>query len=106
MARGARRAHDAPMANIQPTTTTAFVAQAWISFAVAGTSALTGVAYLPVDSWVRAFLALSLLYVVTSTFTLAKVIRDQQEQHRVVQRVDEVRLEKLLTEHDPFKVAS
>ena len=51
----------------------------------------------------RAFLAVSLLYVVTSTFTLAKCVRDQQEQSRVVQRVDEVRLEKLLAEHDPFK---
>jgi len=54
----------------------------------------------------RAFLALSVLYVITSTFTLAKCVRDQQEQSRVVQRVDDVRLEKLLAEHDPFKTMS
>src|SRR3954470_12759876 len=95
--------HDAPMANIQTTNTTAFYAQSAISFAVSFAAVLLGVAYLPGDGWMRAFLAVSLLYVVTSTFTLAKCVRDQQEQTKVVQRVDEVRLEKLLAEHDPFK---
>jgi hypothetical protein len=38
-----------------------------------------GIVYLPVGTWVRAFLALGLLYVITSTFTLAKCIRDRQE---------------------------
>ncbi len=45
-----------------------------------------------------------LLYVVTSAFTLAKVIRDQQEASAVVNRVDQARLDKLLTDHDPYKV--
>ncbi|HMC67996.1 MAG TPA: YiaA/YiaB family inner membrane protein [Mycobacteriales bacterium] len=94
------------MTNIQPTNTTAFYAQAAISFAVSFSAVLVGVAYLPGDGWMRAFLALSVLYVVTSTFTLAKCVRDQQEQGRVVQRVDEVRLERLLAEHDPFKTMS
>ena len=98
-----RDAHDAGMTNIQPTNTTAFYAQAAISFAVSFSAVLLGVAYLPGDGWMRAFLAVSLLYVITSSFTLAKCVRDQQEQNRVVQRVDEVRLEKLLAEHDPFK---
>ena len=83
--------------------TPAFFAQAGVSFAVSVTAALLGIAYLPVNGWVRAFLAVSLLYVVTSTFTLAKCVRDQQEQTKVVQRIDDVRLEKLLAEHDPFK---
>ena len=98
--------HDAVMTNIQPTNTTAFYAQAAISFAVSFSAVLVGVAYLPGDGWMRAFLALSVMYVVTSTFTLAKCVRDQQEQGRVVQRVDEVRLERLLAEHDPFKTMS
>ena len=91
------------MTNIQPTNTTAFYAQATISFAVSLCAMLLGIAYLQENGWVRAFLAISLLYVVTSSFTLAKCIRDQQEQSKVVSRVDEVRLEKLLAEHDPFK---
>jgi hypothetical protein len=53
---------------------------------------------------VRAFLALGLLYTVTSAFTLAKCIRDRQEEGYLASRVDQARLDKLLAEHDPFKV--
>jgi hypothetical protein len=42
-------------------------------------------------------------YVVTSSFTLAKCVRDNQETSQVVNRVDQVRLERFLAEHDPFK---
>ena len=85
-------------------TSTAFYAQAVISFAVSLGAVGLGVAYLPVDSWVRAFLALGLLFTVTSAFTLAKCIRDRQEEGYLVSRVDQARLEKLLAQHDPFKV--
>ena len=85
-------------------TTTAFYAQAVISFAVSLGAVGLGVAYLPVDGWVRAFLALGLLFTVTSAFTLAKCIRDRQEEQYLASRVDQARLEKLLAEHDPFKV--
>jgi hypothetical protein len=61
-----------------------------------------GVAYLPISGWVRAFLALGLLYVITSTFTLAKCVRDKQETQAITSRVDQARLDKLLAEHDPY----
>lgn len=86
--------------------TSAFYAQAAISFAVALGSVLLGVCYLPVSSWMRAFLALGLLFVVTSAFTLAKCIRDQQEANSVVHRVDEARLERFLADYDPLKSAT
>jgi hypothetical protein len=87
-------------------TTTAFYAQAVVSFAVSLGAVGLGVAYLPVTGWVRAFLALGLLFTVTSAFTLAKCIRDRQEETYVVSRVDQARLEKLLAEHDPYRVES
>lgn len=90
----------------QSRTTAAFQAQAWISFAAALLSMVFAVLWLPVDPWVRAFLGLGTLYLTTSAFTLAKVIRDQQEQTSVSSRVDQARLDKLLSEHDPFRVAS
>ncbi len=86
-----------------PRSTAAFQVQAMISFGVSTAAVMAGIAYLPVGPWVRAFLALGLLYVVTSAFTLAKTVRDQQEASSVWSRVDEARLEKLLAEHDPFK---
>jgi hypothetical protein len=79
--------------------------QSALSFAIALLAILVGVANLPVDAWTRGFLAVGLLYVVTSTFTLAKVVRDAHETQTVLSRVDEARLERLLQEHDPFKPA-
>ena len=43
-------------------------------------------------------------YVVTSSFTLAKCIRDRQEETAVVSRVDQARLDKLLAEQDLLRV--
>ncbi|CAM5722741.1 hypothetical protein SMICM304S_05307 [Streptomyces microflavus] len=48
-------------------------------------------------------IAIGVLYLVTSCFTLAKVIRDRQEAGQIVSRVDQARLEKILAEHDPFQ---
>jgi hypothetical protein len=84
-------------------TTAAFYAQSAISFGVALAASGIGLAYLPVDPWVRAFLVIALLYTVTSAFTLAKVIRDRQEETYLVSRVDQARVDKLLAEHDPLR---
>ncbi|MCG5212322.1 YiaA/YiaB family inner membrane protein [Streptosporangium soli] len=88
---------------IQPTNTSGFYLQSVISFAVSVGAVAVGIAYLPVSGWVRGFLAVGTLYVVTSAFTLAKCVRDRQELSEVHNRVDQARLDKLLTEHDPFK---
>ena len=89
---------------LRPHTTTAFYIQAAVSFAVSLTVTVIGIGYLHDSRWVRAFLALGLLYVVTSSFTLAKCIRDRQEETELVSRVDQARLEKLLTEQDLLRV--
>ncbi|KUJ58951.1 YiaA/YiaB family inner membrane protein [Streptomyces sp. NPDC093228] len=83
--------------------TAAFYGQAVASFAVAMAATAVGIARLNADAWVRAFLGIAVLYLVTSAFTLAKVIRDRQEAGQLVSRVDQARLEKLLAEHDPFE---
>ncbi|MEU4341331.1 YiaA/YiaB family inner membrane protein [Nocardia sp. NPDC023852] len=88
--------------NAQPKTTSAFVAQAAIAFGVSFLGAGAGICYLPLDIWQRGFLAMSMLFLVTSTFTLAKVVRDQHEAATVHGRIDQARMEKLLAEHDPF----
>ncbi|GLW65204.1 hypothetical protein Arub01_34480 [Actinomadura rubrobrunea] len=66
--------------------TTAFFVQAIISFAVSITAVGLGIVYLPAPAWVRAFLALGMLYVTTSTFTLAKCVRDRQEANAAARR--------------------
>ena len=90
----------------QNKTTNAFYAQAGISFGLALLSMVVAVLYLPVDPWIRAFLALGNLYLTTSTFTLAKCVRDAQETSSVVNRLDQARVDKILADHDPFRSVS
>lgn len=59
--------------------TAAFYGQAVASFAVAMAATAIGIFKLNADAWVRGFLAIAVLYLVTSAFTLAKVIRDKQD---------------------------
>ncbi|WP_435743755.1 YiaA/YiaB family inner membrane protein [Nocardioides sp. SYSU DS0663] len=87
-------------------TTTAFYAQAGLSFAVALVAMLYALLYVPVDPWIRAFFAITTLYLTTSAFTLAKVVRDAHESQHVVARIDQARVEKILAEHDPFRAVS
>ena len=89
---------------LRPRTTTAFFTQSMISFAVSLSVTIIGIGYLHDSRWIRGFLALGLLYVVTSSFTLAKCIRDRQEETALVSRVDQARLDKLLTEQDLLRV--
>ena len=89
---------------LRPRTTTAFYVQAAISFGVSLAVTVIGIGYLADSRWVRAFLALGLLYVVTSSFTLAKCIRDRQEEVTLVSRVDQAKLDKFLAEQDVLRV--
>ncbi|MEU0667847.1 YiaA/YiaB family inner membrane protein [Streptomyces lavendulocolor] len=91
---------DAP---VKQQNTAAYYGQAVASFGIALGAVALGVFNLEADAWVRAFLGIAVLYLTTSAFTLAKVVRDRQEAGQIVSRVDQARLEKLLAEHDPFQ---
>ena len=99
-----------------PSTTTATIplrndhSAAWgfqtkVSFVVSLTGLVLGLVYLPVDAWARAYLSAVSLYAITSAINLSKAMRDEHEASRVVNRIDEVKLERILAEHDPFKAA-
>ena len=89
----------------QPKPSAAFYLQSIVSFGISLAAVVIGILSLPVGIWMRGFLAVGLLYVVTSTFTLAKVVRDHQEATSVHGRIDQARVEKLLSEHDPYRMA-
>jgi hypothetical protein len=91
---------------LRPRTTPAFFGQAIASFMVSLSATIIGIGYLHDSRWVRAFLALGLLYTVTSVFTLAKIIRDRGEEVDLVSRVDRARLDKLLAEQDLLGVST
>ncbi|MEW2415636.1 YiaA/YiaB family inner membrane protein [Streptomyces sp. NPDC046866] len=83
--------------------TGAYYAQAVASFGIALGAVALGIYHLAVDGWVRAFLGIAVLYLTTSAFTLAKVVRDRQELTQIVSRVDQARMEKILADYDPFQ---
>ena len=64
-------------------TTYAFYLQSAISFGAALLFVIGGIYFLPADGWVRAFLCLGALFLVNSSFALAKCVRDQQETRTV-----------------------
>ena len=84
--------------------TAAYFAQAGLSFVVSLAAVTVGIIYMPMGSWERGFLAIGMLFLVSSSFTLAKCVRDRQEVTQVTSRVDKARLDKLISEHDPFEV--
>lgn len=84
--------------------TTAYVVQSIVSFGIALTVVVVGEVNLPVTGWTRAFLALGTVFLVSSSFALAKFIRDQQETESVVSRIDQARIERMLAEYAPYRV--
>ena len=95
------------MSNTNPSkNTNAFFLQAGLSFGVALLTMVFAICYLPVDPWIRAFLALGTMFLTTSSFTLAKCVRDSQENRAVHARLDQARVDKTLAEHDPFRTVA
>ncbi|MEZ5092681.1 YiaA/YiaB family inner membrane protein [Nocardioides sp.] len=86
-----------------PRNTNGFALQAGIAFVTALFAMILAIYLMDGDVWIRAFLALGTVFLVTSSFTLAKVVRDAQEETYVMARLDRARLDKLLSEHDPFQ---
>jgi hypothetical protein len=67
--------------------TYAFYLQSAISFGAAFAFMVGGIYFLPADGWVRAFLCLGALFLVNSSFALAKCVRDQQEDRAHADRI-------------------
>ena len=80
--------------------TEAWVFQAWASFAVSFGTTAAGILWLPVDNWMRGFLAMGLLFTVNACFTLAKTIRDNHESAKLVNRISDAKAERLLQEFE------
>ena len=78
----------------------AWIIQTWTAFFMSISMTTFGIVNLPVDSWIKGFMGMGLAFSVGSTFTLAKTTRDQYEARRLTARIDEAKVEKLLSQHD------
>jgi hypothetical protein len=83
--------------------TNAWIFQCWASFILALSATTIGIIYLPVDNWVKGFMGMGITFSIGSSFTLAKTIRDNHETSKLVARIDEARVEKILADHHPLK---
>jgi hypothetical protein len=83
--------------------TTAWIIQVWASFAIALTATGVGIVNLPVNNWVKGYMGMGVLFTVGSSFSLAKTLRDRHEAEKLTSKVEEARVERILTEHNSLK---
>ncbi|MEC4985956.1 MAG: YiaA/YiaB family inner membrane protein [Oscillatoria sp. PMC 1068.18] len=81
----------------------AWVFQVWASFLISISATAVGIIYLPVDGWTKGFMGMGLVFTVGSTISLTKTTRDLHESNKIVSRLDEARIEKLLSEHNSLQ---
>ncbi|HZR36589.1 MAG TPA: YiaA/YiaB family inner membrane protein [Nevskia sp.] len=70
-----------------------------VSFTAALAGMVFGVAVMPVEIWMRGYMILGTLFLVGSTFTLAKTMRDEFENAKLINQIAQARAEKLLQEY-------
>jgi hypothetical protein len=92
-----KKIYNAPMAH-----TSAWIAQTWISFVLSLSATSIGLCFMPGSFWMKGYMGMGLMFSVGSTASLSKTIRDMEESKRLINRVDEAKLEKLLAEHNVF----
>ena len=81
----------------------AWVAQTWLSFIISISATSIGIVYLPVDVWVKGFMGMGLAFSIGSTISLTKTQRDLHESKKFTVKLEEARVEKILSEHDSLK---
>jgi hypothetical protein len=58
-----------------------------------------GVVMLPLDIWAKGYLGMGLFFLVSSTISVSKTLRDKHEFDRIINRVEEAKTEKILQEY-------
>ncbi len=76
----------------------AWVFFTYVSFAASLGMLVLGIALLPLDLWMRAFLFMGVLMLVQACVTMTKTQRDLHESARLMNRIEDARTEKLLVE--------
>lgn len=69
------------------------------SFAVALLATGTGIVFAPIDLLVKGYMGICALFLVSTTITLSKTLRDEHESQRIHNRISEARAQQLLKEY-------
>lgn len=81
----------------------AWVVQTWLSFVVSISATTIGILHLPANAWIKGFMGMGLAFSIGSTVSLTKTQRDLHEAKKLTAKVEEARVEKILSEHDSLK---
>ena len=81
-----------------PAHSNAWVTFTYASFATSAFLVAIGVYFLPVDLWIKGYLAMGIVMLVQSCVTLTKTVRDVHESSRFVNRIEDAKAERLLME--------
>lgn len=85
-------------ANTSTKNTAGWVTFSYVSFAVSAGMMALGIWALPADLWVKGYLLMASVFMLGSTFTLAKTVRDEHEAKRFANRIEDAKAERLLME--------
>lgn len=69
-----------------------------MSFAIAVLAVVCGVLFAPVDLLVKGYLGLSALFLVSTTITLSKTLRDEHESQRLIAKINDAKTAQLIKE--------
>lgn len=69
------------------------------SFVIALTAMGAGILFAPADMLVKGYLTMSSLFLVSSTITLSKTLRDEHESERLFHKISEAKTQQLIKEY-------
>jgi len=69
-------------------------------FAISLSAMVIAIVFLPVTVWIKGYLGMGTLMVMTSSIMLSKTVRDEFEASKLVNRISDARTERLLKEVD------
>jgi len=75
-----------------------WIAFSYASFAMAVLMFVGGLYFLQMDPWVKAYFGMGAVLLIQACFTLAKTLRDVHEGQKFINRLDQAKSDKLLSE--------
>jgi len=74
----------------------AWVAFTYATFLLSLAMIGAGVVFMPIDTWMKGFLAMAVVLLVQSCITMTKTLRDIEEAGKLVNRIEDAKTERLL----------
>ncbi|ABC33223.1 uncharacterized protein conserved in bacteria [Hahella chejuensis KCTC 2396] len=69
------------------------------SFVIALAAVGAGIFFMPVDLLIKGYFSISTLFLISSTITLSKTMRDEHESHRLIHKINEAKTNQMLRDY-------